>query len=170
MNHAHTCCFTGHRTIPEEHIPTLWTLLLDALETAITEQDCRFFAAGGALGFDTLAALAVLRQRERHPHIQLNLVLPCPEQAKGWPPADGRLYESIRSRADTVAYIAPQYTRGCLFARNRFLVDHSCRCIAYATRDTGGTAYTVAYCRKQGVPVHNLADQLPIRHGPVPIG
>ena len=38
------------------------------------------------------------------------------------------------------------------------MVDSSAVCIAYCTRKTGGTAYTVRYALKKGLQVINLAD------------
>ena len=55
-------------------------------------------------------------------------------------------------------YVASTYGPGCLFERNRRLVDGSGICLCYLTAETGGTAYTVRYARKQGLPVINLAE------------
>lgn len=46
-----------------------------------------------------------------------------------------------------------------MFRRNRYLVDNSSICIAYLTKNKGGTAYTVDYAKKLGVTVINIADQ-----------
>lgn len=151
-----TCCFTGHRDLPEGARPFLRRRLEAALERLIAE-GVRYFGAGGALGFDTLAEECVLRLRERHPHIRLILVLPCPEQTRGWPPQDVNIYHYILSQADKVVYTADHYFRGCMQQRNRHLVDHSGHCVCYLTRPTGGTAYTVRYAQQKGLAVCNLA-------------
>jgi len=135
-------------------------MLAARLEKAIVEQiekGVRFFGAGGALGFDTLAAQTVLRLREKYPDIKLVLVLPCLTQTRGWPAGDAAEYERIKALADKVVCISQAYTPDCMFRRNRHLVDHSGVCICCLTRDTGGTAYTVRYARKQGIPVINVA-------------
>lgn len=155
MRHE-TCCFTGHRDLPEGARPFLRRRLETALERLIAE-GVRYFGAGGALGFDTLAEECVLRLRERHPHIRLILVLPCPEQTRGWPPQDVNIYHHILSQADKVVYTADHYFRGCMQQRNRHLVDHSGHCVCYLTRQTGGTAYTVRYAQQKGLAVCNLA-------------
>ena len=61
-----------------------------------------YFGAGGALGFDTLAAQCVLSLRKRYSHIKLILVLPCTTQTKGWSKDDIAVYEEIKSQADKV--------------------------------------------------------------------
>ena len=147
-----TCCFTGHRTIETTDREALRARLTEAVREHIL-RGYRYFGAGGALGFDTLAATVVLDLKKEFPEISLILVLPCPEQTKGWKKEDVAVYEDIMRRADKCVYTAEHYFNGCMQKRNRHLVDNSSSCIAYLRRDTGGTAYTVKYARKQGVAV-----------------
>ena len=65
------CCFTGHRNLPARMLPDLKRRLADAIELLIGQGVC-CFAAGGARGFDALAAREVLKKRERYPHIKLD--------------------------------------------------------------------------------------------------
>ena len=147
-----TCCFTGHRDIPARVLPLLSAELEQAVLGLISE-GVRFFGAGGALGFDTLAAETVLRLRERYQQIRLILVLPCRDQTRGWKPRDIARYEAILAQADKVVYTAETYSPGCMHRRNRHLVDNSSVCVAYCTRNTGGTAYTVDYAQRQGLRI-----------------
>ncbi len=151
-----TCCFTGHRNIPLLRLPQLKKRLLETIEEQIKSGYC-YFGAGGALGFDTLAAQAVLKLKETYPHIRLILVLPCLSQTRGWREKDVAEYERIKSLADKVVYTSQEYSRGCMFKRNRHLVDNSSICIAFLSKDEGGTAYTVKYAQEKGVKVINLA-------------
>lgn len=151
-----TCCFTGHRTI----LPGERRELARRLEETVLRlyrRGVRYFGAGGALGFDTLAAQAVLSLRGECPGIRLILVLPCPSQTKGWKPEDAAEYERIKSQADKVVYTSQEYTQDCMYKRNRHLVDHSSVCVCYLTKDSGGTAYTVRYARTHGLEIINLA-------------
>ena len=100
---SRTACFTGHRELPTDDLPEISKRLEDTLVKLI-EQGYRYFGAGGALGFDTLAAQAVLRLRERYPQIRLILVLPCLNQTRGWPQADIDTYEEIKRCADKATY------------------------------------------------------------------
>ena len=153
-----TCCFTGHRVIPSGEKETIRHLLETAIEKAI-QDGYRFFGAGGALGFDTLAAQTVLTLKQQYPHIRLILVLPCINQANGWKQADVDEYERIRALADKVVYTSREYTSGCMHKRNRHLVDNSSLCICYLTKLSGGTAYTVRYAESKKISVFNLADR-----------
>lgn len=151
-----TCCFTGHRQIP----PKGQAEITDRLERVIIslyQQGIRYYEVGGALGFDTLAAQAVTRLWEGYPGMKLILVLPCLEQTRGWSAENMAEYERIKAQANKVIYTSQQYTRGCMFKRNRRLVDDSSICVCYLTRESGGTTYTVNYAKAQGIEVINLA-------------
>ncbi len=151
-----TCCFTGHR-----ELPTGWGRwkLTTKLKKTIVEQignGIQFFGAGGALGFDTLAAQTVLKLKKKYPDIKLILVLPCLTQTRGWPAADVEEYERIKDQADKVVYTSQEYFKGCMHKRNRHLVDNSSVCICYLTKEKGGTAYTVNYAKEKGLVVVNV--------------
>ena len=151
-----TCCFTGHRELPVWGREQLAEKLEDTI-TGLIDRGIRFYGAGGARGWDTLAAQTVLRLKGRFPHIKLILVFPCRTQTKGWPAADVAEYERIKALADKVVYTSQEYTRGCMHKRNRHLVDHSSVCVCYLTKKDGGTAYTVDYAERQGLEVINLS-------------
>ncbi len=153
-----TCCFTGHRNLPKEDIPTINYLLEQQVSRLIKKGYIRF-ACGGALGFDTLAAQTVLRLREKNPEIQLVLFLPCREQDKYWTVREKRTYREILARADQAVFIGETYYRGCMQKRNRLLAEGSSACICYYTKNIGGTDYTVKYAQKLGVEVINLAEE-----------
>ncbi|MDR3344044.1 MAG: DUF1273 domain-containing protein [Oscillospiraceae bacterium] len=153
-----TCCFTGHRKISASQYPEIQKHLEAELEKLIN-QGVDVFMAGGALGFDTIAALTVLAMKKDYPQISLFLVLPCMEQAKSWCGEDLKTYSRILNEADNVVYTSDYYFPGCMQKRNRRLVDSSGVCLCFLTKG-GGTAYTVAYAQKKGVQIVNLADFL----------
>ena len=128
-------------------------MLIEAIE-----QGYRYFGAGGALGFDTLAAQTVLELRSEYPDIKLILVLPCENQARGWKQADIEEYERVKAAADKVVYTSKDYFNDCMHKRNRHLVDNSSLCICYLTEQSGGTAYTVNYAQSQGLIIINVAE------------
>jgi uncharacterized phage-like protein YoqJ len=160
-----TCCFTGHRNIPVEDRAALEQRLEEEIINLI-HQGVRYFGAGGALGFDTMAALAVLRLRPEYPWVRFILVLPCIAQTDGWAEVNKKIYNQILRQADKVVYITKQYSLGCMQSRNRHLVDSSSVCVCYLARPEGGTAYTVKYAEQNGLRVINLA--LPPSHTPPP--
>ena len=151
-----TCCFTGHRELPVWGRKELAAKLEETI-IGLIDRGIRFYGAGGARGFDALAAQTVLRLKGRFPHIKLILVFPCRTQTREWPAADVQEYERIKALADKVVYTSQEYTKGCMHRRNRHLVDHSSVCVCYLTKKDGGTAYTVDYAEKQGLEIINLA-------------
>ena len=151
-----TCCFTGHRKIPSDQLESVTQRLRDAVIASIKD-GYLYFGAGGALGFDTLAAKIVLELRTIYPEIKLILVLPCLDQAEKWNEEDKEEYERIKSLADKVVYTSGNYFNGCMQRRNRHLIDNSSLCICYLTERIGGTAYTVNYAKDKGCMVVNLA-------------
>ena len=115
------------------------------------QQGATCFRTGGAVGFDTMAALAVLQLRRSHPNIRLELILPCPSQPDRWCAEDVRVYNRILRDADSHRYVSPVYYDGVMQQRNRALVDGSTTCIAYLRTSTGGSGYTAAYALRSGL-------------------
>ena len=153
-----TACFTGHRELPLLQVPRIERQTKDIIR-ALYAKGVRYFGAGGAMGFDTLAAESVLELRDGEcPELRLILILPCRDQTAHWKrESDLRRYETVLSLADKVVYTSEKYYRGCMHHRNRHLVDQSAYCIAYLTKPTGGTAYTVDYAQQRGIEVITIA-------------
>ena len=156
---AKTCCFTGHRSLSSEEKLKVSVRLRKTIGEQI-KAGVVFYGAGGALGFDTLAAQTVLDMKKEYPQLRLILVLPCEDQTRGWRSEDIAVYEDIKRRSDKVVYVSRKYTPDCMYRHNRHLVDHSGTCICYLTRASGGTAYTVDYARKKGLHIINIAEHV----------
>ncbi len=151
-----TCCFTGHREI-NENIDTLSARLTDMIEKSI-KNGYRYFGAGGARGFDTLAGETVLKLKEKYPHIHLILVLPFINQYEhesGWTAEEIEKYHYLKKHASKVVHLQKKYSSGCYYRRNRHLIDHSSLCISYQYKNAGGTAYTTRYASQKGILIIN---------------
>ena len=143
-----------HITDPVE---PLLRLTLEVIE-GLYDRGFRRFLCGGATGFDTLAASAVLILKRRRPDARLILVIPCEGQEHGWKTHEQALYRSIREQADRVIVLAEHYYTGCMMTRNRFMVDHAAFCVAYwKDASTGGTLSTIRLALRRRLPVLNLA-------------
>lgn len=151
-----TCCFSGHRYLAREESLKVQNILENEIIRLINK-GVIYYVSGGALGFDTLASLTVLKLKEIYPEIQLNLILPCKNQTKSWRRKDISLYEYILDKADKVFYISNLYFNGCMQKRNRCLVDNSDFLVCYLLKDKGGTAYTVNYAAKSEINIINIA-------------
>lgn len=154
-----TACFTGHRSITSD-IQRLREDMYEKLERAIINGGIVDYYAGGALGFDTLAAETVLKLRDKYPQITLNLVLPCrsEDQTLKWTEEQREAFFSIKSRADTVELTADRYYSGCMQKRNARLVELAEFCFCYwdSSNQRSGTAQTVRYALNKPIKVWNF--------------
>ena len=158
MERETSCCFTGHRRIPEQDMLWLRRRLREEI-LDLAEQGVGTFLAGGALGFDTIAAQEVLRVRALGlPTLKLVLALPYVGQEEQWTQRDASVFRGLLRQADQVVYMAESYRKGIMHQRDRYLVDHSAYCVCYLVRERSGTAYTAQYAREQGIAVRNLAE------------
>ncbi len=151
------CCFTGHRNISLDRIAAIKLNIMKSIEY-VYSLGCRSFYCGGALGFDTLAAEAVIAFREMHSDVRLIIAVPCRDQDAKWTPAAKEKYAYINSRADEVVVLSEEYTPSCMHERNRYMVDSSDAVIAYCRNEMmqSGSASTVRYAQKQGKDIYNL--------------
>jgi len=152
-----SCCFTGHREINPEDVPFVAEKLSEEILKCI-ENGIRRFYAGGAIGFDTLAARCVLALKEEYPDTELHIIMPCENQTRGWSEENKAAHSDILSKADEIKCLSDNYYTGCMQARNRYMVENSSVCISYLTKTAGGSAYTVNYARKSGLEIINIAD------------
>lgn len=159
-----TAFFTGHRALPHGECAKIVAEIKRCV-SYLYSLGVRSFHAGGALGFDTLAATAVLDLRRYHPGMTLDLDLPYRNQDFGWREQNKKMYEFILERADSVKYAydgevtSKKKSSEYLLQRNRTMADGSAYCIAYYNgSERGGTAYTVKYAQKSGCEVINIAE------------
>ena len=142
------CCFTGHRSVmamADDIKARLRVEIENLINKGVTA-----FLTGGALGFDTVAALSVLELKGMYPFIKLVLILPCKNQAEKWSKDEIRVYNDIIRQADFIHYVSDVYYDGCMLARNDYMVEHSNYCICFLRRLSGGTYYTVSYAKRMG--------------------
>ena len=132
--------------------------ILDKMLENLIWQGVSTFRAGGAIGFDTVAALAVLEKKQAHPEIILELELPCKDQTNGWSAADKSAYDYVLSKADKISYTCEKYRKGCMLERNRRLVNGADFCVAFCSSDKGGSAYTMNYAKEKGLTIINIYD------------
>lgn len=154
-----TAFFSGHRKIDGYTAHKISFVLDHLLKTMVNAGITKFYA-GGALGFDTIAALAVLRMKEKDPSVSLELILPCKNQTKFWSAEDVATFNSILDRADGVQYVAEYYTDACMHERNNRLVELGDIGVVFLEYGGGGTAYTVNHALKNDKEIINVSDML----------
>lgn len=150
-----SCAFTGHRKIEPEHQAAISSRVAAGIAYVYSE-GCRHFYVGGAVGFDTIAAQQLLIFRMSHPDITINLVLPCKDQTSQWSDRQKEMYDYLLSQANTVEYMAENYYKGCMRARNARLVECADVVIAYLGHERSGAQQTVDMARHQGKVIYNI--------------
>lgn len=163
MDHATTCCFTGHRPdkLPwrnnEEDLRCL--TLKKRIDAVLEEAYCagyRHFICGMAQGADFYFCEAALALRDRYDGVTVEAAIPCEEQAARWREQDRTRYFALVSRCDFETMVQRSYDRGCMLRRNRYMVNRSSRLIAVYDGLLGGTMYTITYAMKQGLEIITL--------------
>ena len=151
-----TCCFTGHRRLPEHQLALLRQRLRDAV-LSLYAAGVTHYRVGGAVGFDTLAAEVLAELREQHPDLDISLYVPFPGYTDGWSEEELADYENLLPLFQHVVMVCDRRPKSPSYAflkRNRKMVDGSVYVIAFCGRKSGGSAYTLRY----GSYNHGLRD------------
>ncbi len=139
-----TCCVTGHRDFPQDNVNTITTELRKEIIFAI-EQGYNHFISGFAAGVDLIFADIVAELKEQY-HITLEAAIPYLGRIKT-PDAD---FQRLIKLCDVVKSHSERYSKDCYMKRNRYMIEQSALVIAvWDGRQTGGTAATVRYAKKQ---------------------
>ena len=145
------CAVTGHRVLGAAFSKER----LRAALLSLAESGVRTFLCGMALGFDLACAEEVLALRPQFP-LRLIACIPCADQAAHYPRTQRLRYACILEACDGQVVLHERYCEGCMFERNRYMVDRADRLLAYLCESRGGTYYTVRYAQKKGIPIDFL--------------
>jgi len=157
QSEVNTCFFTGHRSIPMPMISEVTRLTRKQIYLHASNGYVNFLC-GGAVGFDTIAAVQVAKVKAGGTPIRLILALPCRDQTALWKDTEMlRLYQKLKGSADDIIYVNDLYFDGCMKERNQFMVNSSSACIAYFNGSKmGGTAQTVRMAERKNIPITNV--------------
>ena len=145
-------CFTGHRDISADRKFEIKEKLFEVI-MSLTDKGYTDFYAGGAYGFDMMAACEVLRAREFNDNVKLHIILPYKKNVKSYSSYDKYTQNQILEVADDVECMFERYITGCFHIRNRKMVDSSSVCVAFLEKSSGGTYFTVNYARENGLEI-----------------
>lgn len=145
------CALTGHRDLPENFDVNK---LYDLLEQTIRDGYATFYC-GMARGFDLLALDCLVSLGRKYP-LKLVACIPYVGQEKSFPQKEKERYKKLLEWCDEKEVFGTNYFAGCFHVRDRFMVDRADLVVAYCTKDSGGTAYTLAYAKKKGKEIKIL--------------
>lgn len=162
-NNFKKCCFSGYRPSKfpfrlKENDPDFQVMSrnLSTTISALIDDECGVFYTGMALGFDILAAEAVLEFKKQFPHIKLVAVVPFEEQEKTYSPDWQKRYESVIKACDEVVVLSREYHAGCYQNRNKYMVDNSDYVVTWYDGKQGGTRNTLNYAQKKNRYIVNV--------------
>lgn len=155
-NHTLSCAFTGHRNAEYSNAvrEPVSGNLHSAIELLLKEGFAEFYC-GMAQGFDLMAAEELLTFRGKY-DFRLIAVKPCADQSDTFTHKNRRRHDEILKRCDEVTVLSENYYKGCMQARDRYMVDRSDALICYLRKNSGGTFYTVQYAKKKGKRIIEL--------------
>ena len=144
-------CFTGHRTIegeyaPDGHWPDVYAKVFEIIRSFAHHGHTEFIS-GGALGFDQVAARAVIGVKEAGYPAKLTMALPFPGFEAKWIPKSKYELAMLVGQADKTLYVCEEgYAPWKMQKRNEWMVDDSTIVIAlYGPDKTGGTLNCIHY-------------------------
>lgn len=148
-----SCAFSGNRELPKgKELEKLKDDTEKAVMTLVHRGYTDFYA-GGALGFDMLCELTVLKLRTNGYGVKLHIYAPFEGQDKSWSTDNRIIYSHIIKLADEVTYASHEEVKGAYFIRNRAMVDASSVLVCFQRKCSGGTEYTKKYAEKQGLEI-----------------
>lgn len=134
-----SCFFIGHREASIEILPAL----TKAVKQHIVDFGVTEFIVGNYGGFDRMAAKAVIAAKERHPEINLSLLIPYhPAERPIEPPPgfDNTFYPPGMEKVPR---------RLAIVRANRYMVDHVNYLIAYAWHPASNARDLLEYAQKR---------------------
>ena len=138
------CALTGHRVLEK----SFSRAALEEQLRALVERGADTFYCGMALGFDLICCEVLVSLKKEMP-LKLIPCIPCKHQSERYPYEARRLYEELLQECDETAILHERYEEGCMFERNRYMVDRCDVLFAYMYAKRGGTYYTVSYAEKK---------------------
>lgn len=146
-----TCALTGHRELPASFDNKL---LYDTLEGLLIA-GCDTFLCGMAEGFDLLALGLLIELKDRY-EFYVEACVPFEGQERTFSEENRQKYFDLLARCDRETVLFDGYRKGCFLARDRYMVDLCDVVLAYCTKTTGGTYYTVSYAESKRKQIRYL--------------
>lgn len=155
----HRCCFSGHR--PEkltEQPEQIQAWLREQIEQSVAAGYTTFISGCG-MGVDIWAGQIVIRMRDEEKEkagissLRLIAATPWPGFSSRWSTDWQQQYSDLLQHADLIVPVSKHYGEEVFQKRNRWMVDHSNRLIAFFNGAPGGTRDTIEYAQGKGIEV-----------------
>lgn len=157
-------CFSGHRTekilslakTEHQQVALLESIksMLYAKITHYIDEGFSGFYIGMSDGIDLWAGEMLLELKlTQYPYLKIVAVKPFESHGNKFSLEDKRLYNQIINIADDVVCLHQNSTKWAYFERNRYMVDHSNKLLAFISDYKSGTGYTINYAKSLNKPM-----------------
>lgn len=154
-----TICFSGHRPekLPEspQLVNDIKSLLYFSIYESINQGYTRFLT-GLARGIDLWAGVYVAEFKEKNPDIQLIAVSPFRKHIDGFKGEEREDLQTILRCADEIIFTSENYSRNVYEIRNRYMVEHSDKLIAFVSNYRSGTGQTIRIAKEAGIEIKTV--------------
>ena len=151
----HTCCFIGHRFLPEDIIDNLKTPLDYAIDK-LYYQGVENFISGGTLGFAQMVASLIIDKKSAGYNIRLIFMLPYRNHGNLWTKKQRKKYNSLLMNADEIQYVSDEYYEGCMEKRNLDMINRSNYLICALNQGKSEKSCYINHAQINGLLVINL--------------
>lgn len=155
-----TVCFSGHRPEKLFHGGDEAYAGTNRLKSIIYKeiydsyaQGYTNFMSGLARGIDIWAAEMVVDFKHIHPEVRLIGVKPYRNHGETFKGTEKWRFNHIIESCDDIIVISETYNKGCMRARNEYMVEHSSKLIAVVSDFQSGTGQTINLARKKGLDI-----------------
>lgn len=155
--------YSGHRPkkLPKEFGYNLnnkyWSELKNIIKDDIKYLNPDKIYCGMALGFDSIVAETIIELKKENYDINFIACIPFKGQEKNWPIDSQNRYNYYLQYADEIIILNDQYTKSCMFERNKYMIDNADILIAFTDTANGGTGHAISLAKKKGIKVYIIS-------------
>ena len=157
INRNKTVAFSGHRTskidIGTAH---LCTQIFHTIRDLYEKYGYDTFISGMSIGFDTLAALAVLDLQAIYPDVKLVAAVPFMGHELNYSCEDKETYDEIVAQCTDIMIVSECFSYSAYFERNDYMLSNCSTLVCYFNGSAGSAKYTVEKAHQEGLHVINL--------------
>jgi uncharacterized phage-like protein YoqJ len=157
-------CFSGHRTekiLSLANTNTQKVTLMESVKSMLYVKITHYidegfskFYVGMSDGIDLWAGEILLELKlTQYPDMQIIAVKPFQSHGNKFSMEDKLLYNQIIAVADEIVCLHQNSSKWAYLERNRYMVDHSTKLLAFISDYKSGTGHTIRYAQSLNKPI-----------------
>ena len=155
--------YSGHRPkkLPKEFGYNLdnkyWSEVKNIIKNDIKYLKPDNIYCGMALGFDSIVAEAIIELKKEKYDINFIAGISFEGQENNWVQESKNKYRQYLQFADDIIILNKQYTKSCMFERNKLMIDNADILIAFTDTIEGGTGHAIKLAKSKGIKVYIIS-------------